>query len=497
MSSEYIRLRNSFSRLELDMLLCHAVRSMPVMRAAFGRMKVEQFIPDAEFVHQLVWATASEFYDAHKKGIPESAMRAILDKKKEDNPDYFGGNIYDNILATVIFIYGLPEQDLVPSYGIELVKRFIGERQIGVQFIGAAQSGVLQRQHLWEMLDTAQQLDALTPQPTILPFSSRSGPLLGVKPREPTGVTFLDVLMNGGPRKGELYGFLAPSGGGKTTLANQIAINYAMSGKHVMVFTYEQPPDAEYMIPIYACAAQADRNKFERIVNFNGDMSFLDEKERERFERMGKIIGENLHYRDMTAGSRYGADEIKALVEQEQQEAKVKVDAIIVDWFWPMVTRSYDRLELGRGKKKEVRGYAQDQIDRLKVICVELGVWGWLTHQLKPDAAKKNKIMDFEDAAELKSFAWYMNGCFCLSKMDDECLAPLKFSKARSHKSDHTIIKLLGNIATFVDAANMVFDPRQKKYVERGKENAVPKADKSDKSPTRTDYEGKVGAVRT
>jgi RecA/RadA recombinase len=495
----FIQLTNSFSRPELDMLICHVVRRKSVMQAAFNNLKHDQFLPDVEMIYKLVWVVAREFFEMHKTPIPEPAMRASIDKKREDNPEYFGGDILASVLATVELIYGVEEHDLIDSYGIELLKRFLGERKIGVQLIRAAQTGALERKHLWEIIDTANKIDSLTSLPTVFPFSTNTGPLIGIKPREPTGITFLDVMMNGGPRKGELYGFLAPSAGGKTTLANQMAISYALSGKHVMFFTYEQPPDNEYMVPVYACVAQADRRKFEKIMKWNGDMSFLSEQERERFERLSKIINEQLHYKDMTRGACTGAEQIKILVEQEQNELGIKVDAVIIDWFLPMATRSYDTIELGYGKRKDLRSHMQEQVDRLKIICVELDVWGWLTHQLNlTEGSKKNKVLEFSEAAELKSFAWWMNGCFVLSKMDDDGMAPLNFSKARSAKSNKIVIKLLGEIATFVEATNMVFDSRQKRFVERGTENNIPKANaESRRDRDRTDYEGNVGAVRT
>lgn len=495
-----IQLRGALTRSEMDMMMCHIVRLRPVMQAAHGQLKHDQFLPDSELVYRLIWVVVREFWDAHRQCITKPVLMASLDKKKEDHPEYFAGNIYDTIKETVELIYSFNEGDLIDVYGIDLLKKFLSERKIGAQLIDAAQKGAMEQRHVWNMFATMQQIDALTPMQTVFPFSTSTGPLLGIKPREPTGVTFLDLLMGGGPRKGELYGFLAPSAGGKTTLANQIAINYTLSGKHLMFFTYEQPPDNEYMVPVYACAAQASRKKFEKIMQWSGNLDFLEPAERERFERVGKIINERLHYKDMTSGARTGVDEIKTLVEREQNDIGAKIDAVIIDWFLPMAARSYDRLDLGYGKKKDLRTYMQDQIDRLKVVMVELDVWGWLTHQLNlTTGAKRNKLIGFEDAAELKSFAWYLNGCFCLTKMDDDYMAPLNFSKARGQKSDKTVIKLLGEIATFVDAGDMVFDQRQKKYVERGKENVIPRAGAEDvvKSADRRDYEGEVGAVHT
>jgi hypothetical protein len=194
----------------------------------------------------------------------------------------------------------------------------------------------------------------------------------------------------------------------------------------------------------------------------------------------------------MMKGKRYGADEVAALIQREEADRKCKITMAAVDWFWPMVTRSYDSLEMGRGKRLEPRTYAQEQIDRLKLVAQSTNTWVWVTHQLNPEKALLKRDMEFEDAAELKSFAWYMNGCFCLTKMDSERIATLKYSKARGSPVAKKLLQLKGELATFVSLEGYrEYDERFGKYVDPATKNVLPSEAQVSE---RRAYEGRAGS---
>ena len=60
--------------------------------------------------------------------------------------------------------------------------------------------------------------------------------------RTSTGIPGLDACMNGGTCDGEAYGIFAPTGGGKSILAGQLALNRILRKKHVLIVTTELQP---------------------------------------------------------------------------------------------------------------------------------------------------------------------------------------------------------------------------------------------------------------
>ena len=64
--------------------------------------------------------------------------------------------------------------------------------------------------------------------------------LLVNTPRVPTGIKFLDELTGGGLVFGEHLGILGPSGGGKSTITNQLVCNLAIQGYNSLLIQFEQ-----------------------------------------------------------------------------------------------------------------------------------------------------------------------------------------------------------------------------------------------------------------
>ena len=70
-------------------------------------------------------------------------------------------------------------------------------------------------------------------------FEDLEGNLESVE-RVATGVEFLDIILNGGTIDGESIGILAPSGGGKSTVANMILAACVRRKVHCWYFSTEQ-----------------------------------------------------------------------------------------------------------------------------------------------------------------------------------------------------------------------------------------------------------------
>jgi hypothetical protein len=318
-------------------------------------------------------------------------------------------------------------------------------------------------------VDSIRQLSARADE-SIISESIATRPfdqlILGATPRIATGIDVLDLMMGGGVRPRELYGFLAPSGGGKTTFSNQLAVSCARQKRHMAYFTYEDPPNAEFLVGVYACAAGVERAIVEKAQRPQD----LPESARVRLAKAREELGPYLHYYDMSmqTNRRVGAmgpSEIEAVMRDLQTKGSPPF-GFVVDYFWIMATRYFDQWEPAKGKgskKLEERTFAQRLMDELKVIAGRYSCWGWINQQLAPSESSKSRDMKWQDAAEFKSFAWNLSGCFALTMLDEHGVGVLNYSKARNTKTGKQPIRLRGELARFEALSDdIVFDERQK-----------------------------------
>jgi RecA/RadA recombinase len=307
----------------------------------------------------------------------------------------------------------------------------------------------------------------------IIPFGLT--PLLGTTPRSPTGIQFIDVVLGGGTRGGELYGFLAPSGGGKTSLSHQIGVNGARRKRHIFTFSYEESPMTnEYMVPLYSCATGMSRAVFDKV----NPLSEMTPEQLEKLERARQEIGTYLHYVDMSGSfdnaGRGGAHELDAYII-EQRHAGIQPHGIIIDWLWPLFQRHYSDYKVDRKRILEERGLAQRLMDEFKSVASRHNCWIWLNHQVAPAATSKKTPAGWTDAAEFKSFAWLVNVCIALGTLDDKQIAPFNCSKNRNFRTSKTYVQLKGEISTFFPMGkDMEYSSRTKNYVEVGQGTCTP-----------------------
>lgn len=466
------------TRTELDTLLVHLIRCPNVTLKALDRLKPNDFDDATELPHKLIWKIASEFYRQHKMMIPAQYVADKLSDQVAEIPMLADPHIQQSVQDALTMCYSkIADHDLVPGFALEILGNLLFQRHALSEFDKERQeSGMTPAK--WEQLNIRKRTDAITGARVVEPFGETASMDINIAPRQRTGVSFLDELIGGGMRIGECMGFLAPSGGGKTTFSNQVAISYAMKKNHVFVFTYEEPITDEYLQPVWACASRIPRSTFETIKHFTD----LSPEKYKQFMQAREQIKDYLHYIDMSGvggtGSGYGGPEEIETILLEHKQRGIKVDAFIVDWFWPMFKRwTSTTTKSFNDSQGEERSRAQQCTDRLKQLCGTYSCWAWINQQVTPSEAKRKRKMEQQDSAELKSFSWYMNGCLALNTLEESQLTGiLNYSKARSVRKGSKTIQLDGELATFKSVGeDDAYDPLQSKLLERNKFNKVPR----------------------
>jgi hypothetical protein len=277
-------------------------------------------------------------------------------------------------------------------------------------------------------------------------FASPSRP----SPLFSTGCEIFDRLI-GGQADGETYGFIAPIGAGKTTVAIQLAVATARilsraadnggTLRHSYFFSYEDT------IHAHACralcfASEIDRDQgsfppvpqscrgslkpyeIERyrregkcdIINLPG--------ERERLEAAYSDLNRNFHLVDFNSLSKKGPGyrgiaEIKAYLETQIEKSGHQPGMVVIDYCGKAVEREIE-FE-GGDLLREFSGRIGEFTKGCRTsIASHFGVPVWITHQVRGAAIGKpaNAELGVGDAAESRVFADSLNFLFAMAQPD-------------------------------------------------------------------------------
>jgi hypothetical protein len=430
---------------------------------------------DDELCYRLIWKVARDYYDKYKNLISCAQLYADLEKLMCGMLECSDPQVKQAIYNKAYQCFSTKE--ILPEHALGLLQDFLQERQVRTPLIEAVESGnTRDTTKLLGDLNTRHRNTQITLAEPLQPFKKGSE-FFGVPQRTETGIIFLDRMLGGGTRCGESYGFLAPSGGGKTTLLNQIGTEVARRGHPFVIFHYEQQlrgkadnPRNEFWVGPYAYALGLTKKRIEEIHS----LTDLHDDEREVYETVSKELGDYLYFFDFsgslnTAGSG-GTEEIDAYLTDFKSKG-IQIAGFGVDWFWLLMMRS---LSLNTDERENAeRRYAQSLVKKLKELADKHNCWVWINHQLA--AAKGTNCrqpVKWTDAAEFKSFAWTLDCCFGLSGLDENGVALLEMSKGRNLQVCKTSVKLDGAGARFSPQDDdYVWDKRVKKYVPKDKKN--------------------------
>jgi len=467
---------------DIELFIAHLIRCPVVSRQASTDLPLTLFYDGAETPYKLIWGCALDFWRNNGvRIIPVEHLYAALQQRMSGLPEFSIAEARDSVLQAAYRVYCVPDTSLIENEGLKQLEDFILMRAAAPKLREALTTGP---EGLRDFMSTMRRMGVSdTPKvssESVKPFL-KGEVRLGVEPRRPCGATFIDLMLQGGPRPKEVYGLLAISGGGKTTLSNQIAVESARVHRRAAVFTYEEPLSNEYFIPTYACASGLERSVFESLPPGSGLDSLAAENRIQVEKSMGEI-NDWIEFFDMsgTGGRGHkGVAEIDALLEQAKAKNK-PIETVIVDWFWILVVRYFNRS--ANSKFEQERHFAQQMCDALKELAARQNVWILVNQQLAPDKGSSSKKKTWMDSAEVKSFAWYFNGCFVLEPLKED-ITTLHLSKGRSVKTNSMPMRLDGARATFVPASgDFVYDKRLGKYVPKGQGNLVPQAEEPEPS---------------
>ena len=272
--------------------------------------------------------------------------------------------------------------------------------------------------------------------------------------RFPTGVGFLDEALDGGGQIGELLGFLAPSGGGKTTLGLQIADAQVRKKQHVVYLATEQELRGDLTVRSFCLALRCSR-KF-----FKDDFSKLEPELQEQITQQTKDWREYFHFFDFMDKDIISIDAFFAPVDRLLAQG-IQPVYIITDWWGDVRDALLNAAEL----RDETAGRRKGRIwvQELKNKGRSYNAINIVFHQLSGATAGKSakSIASSHDAQEDKSLNNRMDYCFVMSKKDEKDEMKIFSDKTRRFKNMTKKLKLDGDSCLFqvVDSDDMSTPP--------------------------------------
>lgn len=276
----------------------------------------------------------------------------------------------------------------------------------------------------------------------------------------PTGIRWIDQLSNGGHVAGSLIGMLMPTGGGKTLTGTDLVVAQAKRGIHSLLFLYEQPITNDVSERLF-CRMFDDRS-----IDFfrNNRPRTWCKEDKERARELAKSIGPYVHVVDFTTKGGRGRNGVQDVDEtiQSLEDSGVELGYVVIDWFWPMVTR-YCALRGVSGESSGVRIVAQNMIDEVSMVAKKRKHRIILLHQINTDNARANPkhIPVATDSMEIKSFPFMMDLCYVVGNRDKETnVMWLTTDKNRRGAPQNILGHMDGERGIIEPATNMVADFR-------------------------------------
>lgn len=280
-------------------------------------------------------------------------------------------------------------------------------------------------------------------KPPVVDIAANIEHRLHMTRRVSTGIDFLDHILDGGTLDGELHGYLAPSGGGKTTLALQLMRGSVLNKRGHVHVTVEQPPDGDIALRAACLMADLPRKAFLDPDNLSVETRRALENSRKAWSSCTRVI-------DMSRSREITIPALMGLVDQSSREMGTPAKVFSLDW-WGKLS---DRMQGSVGAKispSEIRMKNREWMDDLRISLDERGMVGHVFHQLSGEASAKGPKhrASSHDAQEDKNFNNLFDFCWVFGKMTAGKVCRLNSDKARSTAGAECVLKLEGDNCRF------------------------------------------------
>ena len=440
----------------INWIIFHGLRSYQFMSLAGRVLQPEDFMEE-ERPYRLAWAIARDWFNNHKQTVPRSAFELEVGARLNEDSDYLDDTEFGVLEGLMELGYATPESDLFPERMCTELEQFLANRRVKKTVMEFRDDmSMTEIDGLLTTVRQAQQSSKITTSGRVAGFLPGEACITAL-PRHRCGFAPVDELLGG--TRPEVCGFLGPSGGGKTLTAVQWTWENVRTLQHSAYLAYENKFDPEYNVRFYGFMGNIP---MERIIGRSFDQ--LEQRDQIKINTELERFGRYFHPQNMldeaSQGVGFGGvEEVRTFVDTLAQKGE-KPEMIVIDQFWHLVQRYMAAKNISDERTRTVMAKSVDQFVQLST---EYQVFILLLHQLNPTVANKPPHVrpKWGDAAECKSFAFWLQNCLALGTMDDKHRAWLVASKVRNGAKSEIIVE--------VDGGNFKLDYQPGKLIEEHK----------------------------
>ena len=386
-----------------QLLLAHLLRCPAVIERASTVLDPDDFNQAGEQTYRLVWALSKDWYAKQRTLIPRPMLDMELRSAIGEGMSMFSSGEVDRLWPLLDGIYSMPDNELAADWALEHLRTFLDERKLRPILQQVASMGAGEDfNKLLDSLKVVQSSNQMTSLTEAQMFHPSRIEIVNYQ-RHPTGVDPIDVLFDGGTFPGELYGILAPTGGGKTTIGVSLLVESARRKRNAAFFSYEVELVPEISNRVYAVAGNIPRGAFKGLKSFDDLPTAYKASLTTGLEECGPYINAFDMKKDTYKGiGTKGPMEIRNKLRECKQAGR-PMDIVVIDQLLSLI----DPWIVAEGGKIESRRTFLDMgIEQLRDIAQEMKCAMFILHQVD-NVAKKlppTRVPKQGQAAEMKSF---------------------------------------------------------------------------------------------
>lgn len=293
----------------------------------------------------------------------------------------------------------------------------------------------------------------------------------------PTGVPFMDRMLGGGLHRSNSYGILAPTGGGKTTLAGQIAVLAGLQGAKVALILTEQSVDEPELIDRFWALITGQKSDVFAPCDTEDD--FPPHLMTEEVLRAKDVVDANVRAYDF-ARIQGDLDEIRGIAGGIDG---FKPDIVILDWAGKLATQMVE----------QGHNCADNEVNALKYIASGMNniantqnVAAIVFHQLRSDCDRPMTRYTHVDANGCKQFCHTLSYGIVLHPRDDNDILLVATTKGRWIGRSEQLVELRGAYAKFVEVNGYM--KGNKRWEKESDVSKMPDDPAANKSPIAKTY---------
>lgn len=275
------------------LVICHLLADNMLMRSCGSLIKRHGMLsscPDLEFI----WTHCLGYYEQYSSMPPELLLSFELKSSYDTwmQRDKFS---WAYMSQCVHDLYGLTEDQKTEQYVVDLLNQWKTEATVKQLSEHSRSFDPTNKSALSEMerLVRTAQAPVMTALETEDPFGDWEEYVQDAGELIPTCIPWLDEMLGGGAKKGELLLWLIPQKSGKTTLSMQMVDAMSLAQQPCMYFSFEQAIKGDLAQRSVILGSGWGRSQWERI-SWNKDNPAVPADVRERLrtaqERYRKYV---------------------------------------------------------------------------------------------------------------------------------------------------------------------------------------------------------------